>query len=73
MPPDQLRPDHNVDFPRAGGWRYIVGTAKNSLRQFERELRPEAAECGERVERAIVPARLDTDLLSSLFKSDSRA
>lgn len=28
----------NVEFLRAGGRRYIVGTAKNSLRKFEREL-----------------------------------
>jgi len=31
----------NVDFLRAGGRRYIVGTAKNSLRKFEQELRAE--------------------------------
>ena len=30
--------EDNVRFLRAGGRRYIVGTAKNSLRRFEREL-----------------------------------
>ena len=33
--------EDNVRFLREGGRRYIVGTAKNSLRQFERELRAE--------------------------------
>jgi len=31
--------EDNVEFLREGGRRYIVGTAKNSLRKFERELR----------------------------------
>jgi transposase len=31
--------EKNVEFLREGGRRYILGTAKNSLRQFERELR----------------------------------
>jgi transposase len=30
--------EDNVQFLREGGRRYIVGTAKNSLRKFEREL-----------------------------------
>ncbi len=30
--------EDNVEFLREGGRRYIVGTAKNSLRRFEREL-----------------------------------
>ena len=30
--------EDNVEFLREGGRRYIVGTAKNSLRKFEREL-----------------------------------
>ena len=30
--------EDNVKFLREGGRRYIVGTAKNSLRKFEREL-----------------------------------
>jgi hypothetical protein len=30
--------EDNVRFLREGGRRYIVGTAKNSLRKFEREL-----------------------------------
>ncbi len=30
--------ENNVEFLRDGGRRYIVGTAKNSLRKFEREL-----------------------------------
>jgi transposase len=33
--------EDNVEFLRSGGRRYIVGTAKNSLRRFERELRSE--------------------------------
>ena len=33
--------EDNVKFLREGGRRYIVGTAKNSLRKFERELRAE--------------------------------
>ena len=33
--------EDNVEFLREGGRRYIVGTAKNSLRKFERELRAE--------------------------------
>jgi transposase len=31
--------EDNVEFLREGGRRYIIGTAKNSLRKFERELR----------------------------------
>jgi len=30
--------EDNIEFLREGGRRYIVGTAKNSLRKFEREL-----------------------------------
>src|SRR5437879_13441650 len=33
-----LASEKNVRFLRAGGRRYIQGTAKNSLREFEREL-----------------------------------
>ncbi len=33
-----LASEKNVRFLRAGGRRYILGTAKNSLRKFEREL-----------------------------------
>ncbi len=33
--------EDNVEFLREGGRRYIVGTAKNSLHRFERELRSE--------------------------------
>ena len=33
-----LASEKNVQFLRAGGRRYILGTAKNSLRKFEREL-----------------------------------
>jgi len=33
-----LASEKNVKFLRAGGRRYILGTAKNSLRKFEREL-----------------------------------
>src|SRR5437879_12049598 len=33
-----LASEKNARFLRAGGRRYILGTAKNSLRKFEREL-----------------------------------
>ena len=33
-----LASEKNVQFLRAGGRRYILGTAKNTLRKFEREL-----------------------------------
>src|SRR5256886_5242827 len=36
-----LASEKNVQFLRAGGRRYILGTAKNTLRKFERELRSE--------------------------------
>jgi transposase len=49
--------EDNVEFLRQGGRRYIVGTAKNSLRKFERELLAEDwRQVHEGVEVRITPA-----------------
>ena len=47
----------NVAFLRRGGRRYIIGTAKNSLRKFERELlAPDWKQVHEGLEVRLVPA-----------------
>src|SRR6266481_1986445 len=52
-----LASEKNVRFLRAGGRRYILGTAKNSLRKFERELLSEDwKQVHEGLEVRLVPA-----------------
>jgi transposase len=52
-----LASEKNVQFLRAGGRRYILGTAKNSLRKFERELLSEDwKQVHEGLEVRLVPA-----------------
>jgi transposase len=52
-----LAREKNVRFLRAGGRRYILGTAKNSLRKFERELLSEDwKQVHEGLEVRLVPA-----------------
>src|SRR2546427_11720246 len=52
-----LASEKNVQFLRAGGRRYILGTAKNSLRKFERELLSENwKQVHEGLEVRLVPA-----------------
>jgi len=52
-----LASEKNVRFLRAGGRRYILGTAKNSLRKFERELLGEDwKQVHEGLEVRLVPA-----------------
>jgi transposase len=52
-----LASEKNVQFLREGGRRYILGTAKNSLRQFERELLSEDwKQVHEGLEVRLVPA-----------------
>src|SRR5437588_2311138 len=52
-----LASEKNVRFLRAGGRRYILGTAKNSLRKFERELLSENwKQVHEGLEVRLVPA-----------------
>jgi transposase len=52
-----LASEKNVGFLRAGGRRYILGTAKNSLRKFERELLSEDwKQVHEGLEVRLVPA-----------------
>ena len=50
-------PQMNVQFLRAGGRRYILGTAKNTLRKFARELLSEDwKQVHEGLEARLVPA-----------------
>src|ERR1700752_1812085 len=50
-------PQMNVQFLRAGGRRYILGTPKNTLRKFERELLSEDwKQVHEGLEARLVPA-----------------
>src|ERR1035437_6515856 len=52
-----LASEKNVRFLRAGGRRYLLGTAKNSLRKFERELLSEDwKQVHEGLEVQLVPA-----------------
>ena len=52
-----LASEKNVQFLRAGGRRYILGTAKNTLRKFERELLSEDwKQVHEGLEVRLVPA-----------------
>jgi hypothetical protein len=52
-----LASEQNVRFLRAGGPRYVLGTAKNSLRKFERELLDEDwKQVHEGLEVRLVPA-----------------
>jgi transposase len=52
-----LASEKNVQFLRSGGRRYILGTAKNSLRKFERELLSEDwKQVHEGLEVRLVPA-----------------
>jgi len=52
-----LASEKNITFLRAGGRRYILGTAKNSLRKFERELLSEDwKQVHEGLEVRLVPA-----------------
>ncbi len=52
-----LASEKNVQFLRAGGRRYILGTAKNSLRKFERELLSEDwKQVHEGLEVRLIPA-----------------
>src|SRR5258708_33329912 len=52
-----LASEKNVRFLRSGGRRYILGTAKNSLRKFERELLSEDwKQVHEGLEVRLVPA-----------------
>lgn len=49
--------EDNVEYLRAGGRRYIIGTAKNSLKKFERELLAEDwKQVHEGLEVRLVPA-----------------
>ena len=52
-----LASEKNVQFLQAGGRRYILGTAKNSLRKFERELLSEDwKQVHEGLEVRLIPA-----------------
>jgi transposase len=67
-----LASEKNVQFLRAGGRRYILGTAKNSLRKFERELLSEDwKQVHEGLEVRLVPA-LDGEEVFILCRSAER-
>jgi len=67
-----LASEKNVQFLRAGGRRYILGTAKNSLRKFERELlSADWKQVHEGLEVRLVPA-LDGEEVFILCRSAER-
>jgi len=64
----------NVKFLRAGGRRYIVGTAKNSLRKFERELLAEDwRQVHEGLEVRITPAANGEEVFILCRSAERRA
>ncbi len=66
--------EDNVEFLREGGRRYIVGTAKNSLRKFERELLSEDWRLvHEGLEVRIAPAPGGSEVFILCRSADRRA
>jgi len=66
--------EDNVEFLREGGRRYIVGTAKNALRKFERELLAEDWRLvHEGLEVRIAPAPGGKEVLILCRSADRRA
>jgi hypothetical protein len=66
--------EDNVEFLREGGRRYIVGTAKNSLRKFERELLAEDwRQVHEGLEVRITPAPSGEEVFILCRSAERRA